>query len=122
MILRIQQREESLRLTHEELQERQDELSTYHDLVTHDVTNFAGTLQVIIRHLLSGNEGSLGQKQEELLKRANRQIFQLNRLADNAKTLVRLHEKGLPSFDERIQLKYILDRVVETVRSVHFDR
>lgn len=104
------------------LAERQAELRTYHDLVTHDVTNFAGTLMGIVDTLLAQPEESLTPKQRELLRRANRQVFQLNHLAANAKTLARLREKGLPPASKSVRLQAVLRRVGETVRAVHFDR
>ena len=129
MLSRIEEHDDALRKNVEEietlnrtLEERQRELGTYHDLVTHDVTNFAGTLMVIVQHLMSGAAGPLDDRQRQLIQRANRQIFQLNRLAENAKTLVRLREKGLPPFGPPVVLQGLLQQVVETVRSVHFDR
>ena len=129
MLSRIEERDDALRKNVAEietlnrtLEERQRELGTYHDLVTHDVTNFAGTLQVIVQHLMSGAAGPLDERQRKLIQRANRQIFQLNRLAENARTLVRLREKGLPPLGPAVVLHGILQQVAETVRSVHFDR
>jgi signal transduction histidine kinase len=104
------------------LAERQAELRTYHDLVTHDVTNFAGTLMGIVDALLAQPEEALAPKQRELLRRANRQVFQLNHLAANAKTLARLREKGLPPSSKNVPLQGVLRKVGETVRAVHFDR
>jgi signal transduction histidine kinase len=98
------------------------ELATYHDLVTHDVTNFAGTLMVIMEHLLDRPEGALDAKTLDLLRRANRQVFQLNRLANNAKALHRVRRKGLPPATGKTALGDLLRRTVDTVRSVHFDR
>ncbi len=104
------------------LAEQQAELATYHDLVTHDVTNFAGTLMVIVEHLLSRPEGTFDPQTRDLLRRANRQVFQLNRLATNAKALHRVLRKGLPAGSPQVALGEILRRVVDIVRSVHFDR
>lgn len=122
MLAEIRDRDATLKKTHDELEKRRSELATYHDLVTHDVTNFAGTLMVILQHVLSRSEGELSEKQLTLLKRANRQIFQLNRLAENARTLVRLREKGLPDPGGRVALRALILRISETVQSVHFDR
>ncbi|HEX7901779.1 MAG TPA: ATP-binding protein [Planctomycetota bacterium] len=106
----------------DQLDAQQNELATYHDLVTHDVTNFAGTLMVIMEHLLDRPDGSLDAKTLDLLRRANRQVFQLNRLANNAKALHRVRRKGLPPATGKAVLGELLRRVVDTVRSVHFDR
>lgn len=122
MLARLREREAELARKLKELEEAQTELATYHDLVTHDVTNFAGTLMVIMEHLLDRPEGALDAKTLDLLRRANRQIFQLNRLATNAKALHRVRRKGLPPATGRVALPELLRRVVVTVRAVHFDR
>ncbi len=136
MLTRIRERDEALRARLDEnaeaqkrlealnraLEEQKAELGTYHDLVTHDVTNFAGTLMVIVEHLLTFPETALPPRGRELLFRANRQIFQLNALAGNAKTLMRLRQKGLPPAGQKVALGPLLQRVAETIRAVHFDR
>jgi PAS domain S-box-containing protein len=104
------------------LQEQKAELSTYHGLVTHDVSNFCATLQGIVERLLLEADGPLGGKQVELIRRANRQSFEMNRLVENAKLLSRLREKGLPPQAERVSVQGALQRVIDLVRSVHFDR
>jgi hypothetical protein len=104
------------------LEEQQRELSTYHDLVTHDVTNFAGTLMMIVEHLLSHPDEKLSPGQRDLLRRANRQIYQLNRIASNAKTLMRLQQKGFPPAGAPVRLDGLVRRAVETVRAAQFDR
>jgi signal transduction histidine kinase len=106
----------------DQLGAQEAELATYHDLVTHDVTNFAGTLMVIMEHLLDSPEGTFDAKTLDLLRRANRQIFQLNRLANNAKALHRIRRKGLPAASGKTALAAVFRRVLDTVRSVHFDR
>jgi PAS domain S-box-containing protein len=104
------------------LLERKSELSTYHSLVTHDVSNFCATLQAVLERMLLEVDGTLTPKQEELLRRANRQSFELNRLAENAKLLSRLREKGLPPAQDPVSVERTIHRAVELVRSVHFDR
>lgn len=122
MLSRLRERDAELARKLSELGEAQAELATYHDLVTHDVTNFAGTLMVIMEHLLDSPAGSLDGKTLDLLRRANRQVFQLNRLANNAKALHRVRRKGLPPTTGQVVLADLLRRVTDTVRAVHFDR
>jgi PAS domain S-box-containing protein len=104
------------------LADRKAELSTYHSLVTHDVSNFCATLEAVLERMLLETDGTLTPKQTELLKRASRQSFEMNRLSENAKLLSRLREKGLPASGERVSVKGTIDRVADLVRSVHFDR
>jgi PAS domain S-box-containing protein len=104
------------------LVERKTELTTYHSLVTHDVSNFCATLQAVLERMLLEVDGTLTPKQEELLRRANRQSFELNRLAENAKLLSRLREKGLPAAQDPVSIEQTIHRAIELVRSVHFDR
>jgi PAS domain S-box-containing protein len=104
------------------LAEQKAELSTYHSLVTHDVSNFCTTLQGVVEMLLLDVDGSLTPRQKELLRRANRQAFELNRLAENAKVLSRLREKGMPPMGQRVSVYGVIQRAVELVRTVHFDR
>lgn len=103
------------------LVEQKLELSTYHSLVTHDVSNFCATLQGIVERLLLEVDGTLTPRQQELLKRANRQSFEMNRLAENAKLLSRLREKGMPPLGNRVSVQATLHHAIETVRTVHFD-
>lgn len=136
MLARLRERDIALRSAKAELERklkeleeardaldvRQAELATYHDLVTHDVTNFAGTVMVILEQLLDSPPGTFDARTLELRRRANRQVYQLNRLANNAKALHRVRRKGLPPGEGRVALPEMLRRVVDTVRSVHFDR
>lgn len=100
-----------------ELGQARDELRAYHDLVTHDVTNFAGILTGIVDALLAGTTDP-----DDLLRRARRQLFQLTRLAENAKNLSRIREKGLGPAGPPVDLCAVIERMAETVRAAHFDR
>ena len=106
----------------EALTERQAELATYNDLITHDLSNLSMTLLGLVERLLLRVDGTLTLAQEELLRKANRQGQELNRLAENAKLLVRLREDGLPVAQEKAPLLTVVRRVLETIRSIHFDR
>ncbi len=109
-------REQSLK----ELRLAQDELKAYHDLVTHDVTNHAGILSGLVEHLLGA--GTFSEEQRDLLRRAKRQLFQLTQLAENAKTLSRVREKGLSPSGPPLRLRELMERAADRVRAVHFDR
>ncbi len=104
------------------LGESQAELSTYQDLLTHDLANFLTTLLGLIERLLHGADGPLTPDQEELLRRANRQTFELNRMAENARLLVKLRSQRLPVEAGRFVLSEVVGQIVETLRAVHFDR
>ena len=105
-----------------ELGRAQDELRAYHDLVTHDVTNFAGILTGIVDRLLAPAGRTFTPEQEDLLRRAGRQLFQLTRLSENAKNLSRIREKGLAPAGPPVDLCGVIERMAETVRAAHFDR
>lgn len=105
-----------------QLTERQEELASYHDLVTHDVTNFTGTLRLIVEQLRKVEGEPLSARRDLLVRRAERQIFELQRLADNARTLVRLRLQGLPPPVGTVGLLASIERILETLRTVHFDR
>ena len=104
------------------LTERQAELASYNDLITHDLSNLSMTLLGLVERLLLRVDGTLTLAQEEFLRKANRQARELNRLAENAKLLVRLREEGLSAGSERVPLTSTVRRVLETIRSIHFDR
>lgn len=104
------------------LRDQKEELSTYHSLITHDVTNFCTTLQAVSDRFLSAVDGALNPTQERLVRRAARQVFELNRLAENARLLTRLRDRGLPAGVEPAPLSGVLSTVMETVKAVHFDR
>jgi signal transduction histidine kinase len=105
-----------------ELRRAQEELKTYHDLMTHDVTNFAATLSGLMERLLAGTGGTLTTEQETLLRRAARQVYQLTRLADNAKQLSRIRERGLAPSGSPLDLCDIVNRMARIVRAAQFDR
>ena len=105
-----------------ELRKTREELATYHDLVTHDVTNFAGTIGLVVERLLTQQDGDIPIRQRDLLRRINRQVYQLNHLAQNAKAIARLSHGALPVPTGTVELRPFLDRVAETVRAAHFDR
>jgi PAS domain S-box-containing protein len=104
------------------LTQRQAELATYHDLVTHDLSNLSMTLLGLVERLLQRVDGPLTGEQEELLHKASRQGHEMNRLAENAKLMVRLQEDGPEPEEREVGLRDAIGRALETTRSVHFDR
>ncbi len=105
-----------------ELLESRRELATYHDLLTHDLANLSMTMLGLLERLLSEEEGVLGAAQKEMLLRANRQAFETNRLAENARLLGRLREGNIPFSEGEVRLLPLLRSAAETVVAIHFDR
>lgn len=105
----------------ENLRESRAEIGTWHDLLTHDLANFATTLLGLTDRLLEDGS-SLGEPATDLVRRANRQARELLRLAENARHLVRLREQGLPSPVAEEPVRVVAERVFDLLRSVHFDR
>jgi PAS domain S-box-containing protein len=111
------------KLAEEALRERERELETWHDLVTHDLANFSMTLLGLVERMIEGADGPLTADQTDTLRRVFRQGFEMQRLAENAKLLARhragrLEPTGLGSAD----LSATIDEAIQTIRSVHFDR
>ncbi|HXX94545.1 MAG TPA: MASE1 domain-containing protein, partial [Planctomycetota bacterium] len=104
------------------LDEQKDEIATYHNLLTHDITNFASALLGFLQRLLLQADGSLEGKQVELLRRANRQALEITRMAENARMLVRVRERGLPATLEPVDVPGALARAIQVTRDLHFDR
>jgi PAS domain S-box-containing protein len=110
------------KMAEDALRETNAELSAYQSLITHDIGNFTMALLGITEYLLQKKDGGLTDKQDEFLRRANRQGMEMFRLVENARLLVRLREKGLPASVESVCMGETFDRAVATVRSLHFDR
>ncbi|HLY11855.1 MAG TPA: hybrid sensor histidine kinase/response regulator [Planctomycetota bacterium] len=104
------------------LDEERAELATFHDLVTHDVSNFSMALLGLVERLLLRADGPLTAKQEDLLRRANRQGLVVSRLAENAKLFARLRRQGLPPERKPMMLSEALRHAVDTVHAMHYDR
>ena len=67
-------------------------------------------------------DGTLSPPQKELLRRANRQAFEMSRLAENARLLGKLRE-GVPlEAGPPVRIGHLFEEAAETVRSIHFDR
>lgn len=109
-------REIELRGLNEVLTAQQAELSTYHDILTHDLSNLSMTLLGLIERVLAEIPSN------QLLQRARRQAFELHRLAENAKLLVRLRDCGMPETTRPLVLDEVVRRSIDLVQSVHFDR
>jgi integral membrane sensor domain MASE1 len=104
------------------LDQQKEELGAYHDLLSHDISNFAMALLGLVERLLLQADGPLTRKQEELIRRSNRQVLEMNRMAENARTLARVREQGLPAPGGPVYIREVLNRAVELVRDLHFDR
>jgi PAS domain S-box-containing protein len=98
------------------------ELSTYYDVVTHDVANFAMAVIGIVERLRDSHEGPLTDGQRNLLRRARRQGLEIHRLAENARALVRLRGEARKPGGPPVRMDELLRRAVESVQAVHFDR
>ncbi|HEV3028470.1 MAG TPA: MASE1 domain-containing protein, partial [Planctomycetota bacterium] len=105
-----------------ELDAQKDEIRTYHSLLTHDITNVTMALLGLVERLLLQADGPLTEKQEELIRRSNRQALEINRMGENARMLVRVRERGLPPPNGPLPIRDSLDRALRLVRDLHFDR
>jgi integral membrane sensor domain MASE1 len=115
------QLEELARLNHL-LDSQKDEIRTYHSLLTHDISNVAMAMLGLVERLLLQVDGPLTPKQEDLIRRSNRQALQMNRMGENARMLVRIREQGLPPPNGPVEVRDALDRALRQVRDLHFDR
>jgi len=115
-------RTKAIEVLNQRLDDERAELATFHDLVTHDVSNFSMALLAIVERLLDKADGPLTPRQEDLLKRANRQGLGVSRLAENAKMFARLRRQGLPADRQPMILGEAIGRAVETVQAMHFDK
>lgn len=106
----------------ESLRESQQELASYHDLVTHDFANFSMTILGTLEELLGEGDGPSAPDRLALVRRARRQAYEMSRLAENARLLSRLRDGRFQSDGEPIPLDQVLAAAVETIRAVHFDR
>lgn len=113
---------EDLGRLNRQLDAQKDEIRTYHSLLTHDISNVAMALLGLVERLLLQADGPLTDKQEELLRRSNRQALEMNRMGENARTLVRVREQGLPPPNGALPIRESLDRALRLVRDLHFDR
>ncbi|HVR86583.1 MAG TPA: hybrid sensor histidine kinase/response regulator [Planctomycetota bacterium] len=118
--LRVHTKE--IEVLNQRLDDERAELATFHDLVTHDVSNFSMALLGIIERLLDKADGPLTERQEALLQRANRQGLTVSRLAENARLFARLRRQGLQAERQPMLLGEAIKRAVETVEAMHFDK
>ena len=110
------------KLAEEALKKSQRDLGNYHDLITHDLSNFSMKLLGLLELLLSGAAGRLEPAQEELLRKANRQGLELERLASNARLLSRIDELGGLGAASRRLLSDVVKEAVDGALSIHFDQ
>jgi len=113
---------EELARLNQQLDSQKEEIRSYHSLLTHDITNVAMALLGLVERLLLQVDGPLTPKQEELIRRSNRQALEMNRMGENARMLVRVREQGLPPPNGPIKVVEALDRALRQVRDLHFDR
>jgi two-component system sensor histidine kinase KdpD len=113
---------EELSLLNRQLDARGEEIRMYHGLLTHDITNVASALLGLAERLLLQADGPLSDRQEQLLRRMNRQSLEMNRLGENARMLVRIRERGLMPAEGPVIVREALDRAVRLVHDIHFDR
>lgn len=106
----------------EALARHAEDLAVYHDIVTHDLSNFSTALLGLLDRLLDEPDGALTVRQQDILRRANRQCHEMNRLAQNAKTLAHLRDGALPTEGRAVRISELCKEVSETVKMVHFDR
>jgi signal transduction histidine kinase len=105
-----------------QLEAQREEIGAYHSLLTHDISNVTMAQLGVVERLLLQVDGPLTARQEELLRRSNRQALEMNRMGDNARTLVRVREQGLPPPNGPIDVGEALNRALRLVRDLHFDR
>ncbi len=113
--------EELVRLNRQ-LDARKDEIRMYHGLLTHDITNVASALLGLADRLLLQADGPLSAKQEELLRRVNRQALEMNRMGENARMLVQIRDQGLTPSLRPVLVQVALERAIRLIRDIHFDR
>jgi signal transduction histidine kinase len=118
----LQLHSKEIEVLNQRLDDEREELATFHDLVTHDVSNFSMAMLGIIERLLDRADGPLTERQVELLKRANRQGLMVSRLAENAKLFARLRRQGLQAQRTPMILGGAIRRAVETVEAMHYDK
>lgn len=118
VIREISRREDALRA----LRSSRKQLATYNDIVVHDLANFSMSMQLLVTRLLSEQDGTLSPAQHNLLQRANRQTYEMGRLAENARVLTQLHEGSLGGPPQSIDVIETLDTVIDRVRATHFHR
>lgn len=117
VVREISRREEALRA----LRSSQEQLTTYNDIVVHDLANFSMSLQLIVSRLLAEQDGALSATQRQLLQRANRQTHEMGRLAENARILAQLHAGSLGGPPQPLDLVVSLNNAITRVRRTHFE-
>lgn len=101
---------------------RKAELSTFHRLLSHDVSNVSMAARALLERLLLEADGPLSGMQAQLLRRLYRQALELNRMSENARMLAHLRDQGAGEPAAPVDLAPALRRTLETVRTIHFDR
>lgn len=106
----------------ETLTQQQKELTTYYDLVTHDVTNCSMSMAALIDRVLTEKDGKLTEVQQNLIKRSRRQVAQMGRLAENAKVMAAVNRGKLALRPKAQSISKSLEGAREFVRATYFDK
>lgn len=93
----------------------------YQSLVTHDFANFSTTLLGIVDYLLYQEATPLSISQMTLLRRARRQCYEMQRLAQTARMIRSLTSAPHSAF-KSTRIHSAISRAADTVRALHFDR
>jgi two-component system sensor histidine kinase KdpD len=104
------------------LDAQREEIGAYHSLLTHDISNVTMAQLGVVERLLLQVDGPLTSRQEDLIRRSNRQALEMNRMGENARTLVRVREQGLPPPNGPVDVREALNRALRLVRDLHYDR
>lgn len=106
----------------EALRESRRDLANYHEIITHDLSNFSMKLMGTLELVLSGAVGDLAPLQREFLRKANRQVLELEKLAANSRLLSRIDETGRLDRVTPRSLSEIATAALDGARAIHFDR
>jgi integral membrane sensor domain MASE1 len=106
----------------QQLDAQREEIGAYHSLLTHDISNVTMALLGLVERLLLQVDGPLTSRQEDLIRRSNRQALEMNRMGENARALVRVREQGLPPPNGPVEVRDALNRALRLVRDLHYDR
>lgn len=106
----------------QQLDAQREEIGAYHSLLTHDISNVTMAQLGVVERLLLQVDGPLTSRQEDLIRRSNRQALEMNRMGENARMLVRVREQGLPPPNGAVPVRDALTRALRLVRDLHYDR
>ncbi len=114
--------EAELRELNRRITRQQEDLTKYHEILTHEVSNSAMALLGLVDRMRTARPGPLGPRQEDLLRRIRRQATEIHGTAERGRLLLQLHSDDFPAAREPMPAGSVLKRVREFVQTVHFDR